>query len=366
MSRIAPSGFPRLSILFASLAIGPALSGCSNVPKLAQFLFVKPNYQVVQGGAVDLSQGYIARATELEADKRFDEASIWWARAVGAAPKRADAHHGLGLCLAQAGRIKEGTVALREAAALAPNNARILNNLGQALKMQGDRAEAVALFRAALKADPGHAQARYNLASLEDPGMSLAVASTPAPTAPAAPSKEPGAMAVLQPTATMAAATPTASLAVEREQVSAAAMSSATQAKPESKIIVTAMTSEALQGKVPAASAMSLNLASLTVEVFNGNGIRGAAKGLSTALAKHGVQAHRLANATRYNTVNTRIVYMPGKAAEARELAALLPTHVEVLEANATQRAKMRADVRIVLGRNLPLQSKPTSAPMMG
>lgn len=55
----------------------------------------------------------------------------------------------------------------------------------------------------------------------------------------------------------------------------------------------------------------------------------------------------------RYDVAHTRIVYRPGKAAEARALAKLLPTSSELQEAAPNQLQAMRADVRVVLGHNL-------------
>ena len=98
---------------------------------------------------------------------------------------------------------------------------------------------------------------------------------------------------------------------------------------------------------------MSVTLTGLTVEVFNGNGVAGAARGLRVALAKQGLKADRVANMVKYDVANTRIVYRPGKAAEARALAKLMPTHSELQEASPSQLQDMRADVRVVLGHNL-------------
>ncbi len=345
---------PKFSPSCGTILIGLALSGCAHNPMGPQALQVKPNYQVKQGGQVDLSYGYIVRAREAEAESQLEQAAIWWARAVGAAPGRADAHHGLGLCLARLGRLPEGVSSLREASSLAPRDARILNNLGNALKLQGERDEAVAMFKAALQADPTHAQARYNLAMLTQPAMSMAVAQ-------AEPHEAVNTVtAAAEPAAPQMALRLTTVLGVQQTpnvaplpQVTTTASVEPLQLKGADNIKVVPLTSVALNDQAVPASSMSITLTGLTVEVFNGNGVAGAAKGLSQTLAKHGVQASRIANMTRYDTVNTRVLYRPGKATEARQLARLLPSHSELVEATPAQVQAMRADVRVVLGHNV-------------
>lgn len=337
----------KLSVSYTAVLIGLALTGCANAPKGQQALTIKPAYTIEHGGAVDVSYGYIVRAREAETDGQLEQASIWWARAVGAAPGRADTHHGLGLCLARMGRLKEGVASLREATKLAPQDARILNNLGHALKLQGDRDEAIALFREALQADPEHAQARFNLAVLEHPDLSMAVANLPSP----APAPAPAPSHKAAPAYTVALGVQQQPNTPAMAQISTGG--DGTQVTQTDNIKTVPLSSVALNDRAAPVSGMSITLTGLTVEVFNGNGVAGAAKGLSQTLAKHGVQASRIANMTRYDTVNTRVLYRPGKATEARQLARLLPSHSELVEATPAQVQAMRADVRVVLGHNV-------------
>jgi hypothetical protein len=341
---------PRLTLTHTALVIGLALAGCASHPLAPTALNVRPTYAVHNGGQVDLSYGYVARAREMEAEHRLDQAAIWWARAIGAAPQRADAHHGLGLCLARMGRLGEGIASLREAAALAPDDPRILNNLGHALKLQGEPQEAATMFEAALRADPHYELARYNLAMLQDKGLSMALLSAPAPAAErTAPSDD---------TPPRLALSLTPSLSVQRSpnvaalsQVSTADAPAALKADTTLKVVP--LTAVALNEPAPAASQMSVTLTGVTVEVFNGNGVAGAARDVRDALAQHGLKTGRIANMARYDVPNTRIVYRPGKAAQARALARLLHTSAELAQASATQESGMRADVRVVLGRDL-------------
>lgn len=345
------------SLVAASLAV--SLTGCANAPGSVGKLAVKPAYNIAHGGQVDLSYGYIARAREMEMDDQLAQAALWWSRAISVSPQRADAHQGLGLCLARQGRLQEGIASLRTAASLAPQNARILNNLGHALKLNGQREEAQAMFEAALKADPNHAQARYNLAMLQQPGWSMALA----PTDNTAPSRPPVVVAL----AATPAPTSGPAIRVQQQPNVAALTQVAATSSVESvplrtdmnlrvavlQPVVTVPVAVAATVAPPTDTPPVVTLSSVTVEVFNGNGVSGAAKGLRSALLKQGVQAKRVANMSKYDTHTTRLVYKPGQSLAARQLAKLLPVSSELVEANAEQQKGMRADVRVVLGQNL-------------
>lgn len=325
----------------ATLLIGLlTLAGCSTsppAPPTSHALAVKPQLHIDHGGAVDLASGYMVQARQLESQGLLEDATRWWAQAAERAPRQAEIQHGLGLCLARQGRLPESVEALRAAATLAPDDARILNNLGQALKLLGQQTEALALFRAALQADPQHAQARYNLVMLERPDLSMALSATS--------------------TASAATATPLTTLLTVQQAPNrpplpllTASPNTTSPVDGTSKLAVIPLNSLAAHDAGVVASKMSVTLTGLTVEVFNGNGITGAAKGLSRTLAQHGVQANRIANMARYDIATTRIIYRPGKIDQAQQLARLLPTHVELSEASPQQQPDMRADVRVVLG----------------
>lgn len=333
---------PRFRTLSVIVLTGLVTAGCVQAPPKPLALQVRPAYQVGHGGQVDLSYGYIVRAREMEADQRLEEAVIWWARAVGSAPTRADAHHGLGICLTRLGRRQEGLTALRQAVALAPGNARFLNNLGHALKLAGSPDEAAALFRAALQADPEHAQARINLALLQHPGLSLAV--TPRV------GTSPGARF---PAATVKLIVQQSPNVPALQHARPGAIPALTTPDPVVHLAGPTVT----PGQPGVASTLSITLSGVTVEVFNGNGVPGAARGLRQALIKQGVQAHRVANMGHYTTHTTRIVYKPGQAQVARALARLLPASSELVEADARLQPTMRAELRIVMGRNIALRT---------
>lgn len=358
LTRPKPSSLPSPlatgSWVAASLAV--SLSGCANAPGSMGKLAVKPAYNIAHGGQVDLSYGYIARAREMEMDDQLAQAAVWWSRAIGVSPQRADAHQGLGLCLARQGRLQEGIASLKTAASLAPQNARILNNLGHALKLNGQREEALAMFEAALKADPNHAQARYNLAMLQQPTWSMALAAKDGAAPVSAPAPVPAPAIRIQqqpnvaPLTQMAATSSIESVPLRTDMNLRVAVLQPVVPAP---VVAVAAAASASAMAPPTSTPPVVALSSVTVEVFNGNGVSGAAKGLRSALLKQGVQAKRVANMSRYDTHTTRLVYKPGQSLAARQLAKLLPVSSELVEADADQQKGMRADVRVVLGQNL-------------
>ncbi|WP_407278924.1 LytR C-terminal domain-containing protein [Aromatoleum evansii] len=85
-------------------------------------------------------------------------------------------------------------------------------------------------------------------------------------------------------------------------------------------------------------------------EISNGHGGEGLARRLAGLLGQQGFARPRLTNQTPYNQVSSVIQYRDGYRASAEAFAALLPFQPELLPA-AT--AGLRADVRLVLGRDL-------------
>lgn len=339
------------------LTCGAALlmAGCSHAPTQQALtqphpLRVKPAYSVTDGGQVDRSYGYIARARELEQDSQLAAALSWWRKAVESAPQRADAHQGLGLCLARMGQLEEGVAALRSAQQLRPHDPVILNNLGFALKLVGQTQEAEArqLFERALALDPAYDRARYNLAQLTAPGMSLRL-TPPAPTLAQDAPRSRG-LVVIQSTPNVP------ELALQTAPATPVAVALVGKPVPDKLVPhLQAPLPQAPDTQVadaPLSLTPAVTLSGVAVEVFNGNGVAGAARHLKRTLAQQGVTAQRVANLPGFNTPVTRVVYAPGHAAEARKLARLLKVSAELAQATPQEARGMRAELRVVLGRN--------------
>jgi choline-sulfatase len=76
----------------------------------------------------------------------------------------ADAHLGLGMCQAAAGRVDAAYATLREAERAEPDNPVVLANMGIVLSDGGRHAQAIPLLQRALAIDPAFDEARFNLA----------------------------------------------------------------------------------------------------------------------------------------------------------------------------------------------------------
>ena len=116
------------------------------------------------GGAstnLDNAEGLAARALGQTA-----QAIAAFQAALEIEPGFAEARANLGLCLVDAGRVREGAAECRRAAAEAPHSATAFTNLGVALSALGDAKGAEAACRTAVANAPHALEARRNLARL--------------------------------------------------------------------------------------------------------------------------------------------------------------------------------------------------------
>jgi len=87
------------------------------------------------------------------------------------------------------------------------------------------------------------------------------------------------------------------------------------------------------------------------LEVSNGMGATGMAARVEGWLSRRGLPRARLTNQPAYDVVRTRVDYAAGQAAAARCLALALPAGVTTA---LSERAGLRGDVRLVVGRDWP------------
>lgn len=108
----------------------------------------------------------------------------------------------------------------------------------------------------------------------------------------------------------------------------------------------------------PATAAAAVDAASVLdgvrVEIINGNGLVGAAGALRNWLGEQGVKTARLANLPPYDMARTIVVYSPGHAAQAMELARRLPLQSLVRAAPAQS---IRSGLRVVIGHDLRISA---------
>ena len=347
-------GLPSGKCLLTALALGAVLAGCSHAPP--QNWRVEPVLRVAGSDGEAAAQGYRALARQYEGEGRMAQADQAHRRAAQAAPADAPSLHALGVQLARRGEWSQGIAALRLANQLAPGQARLLNDLGYALQLSGQSDQAQAMYEAALQIDPRYDRARNNL---------LRLAKAP-PVEPAA--RE---MAAVQPQAAVAAQG-----AVDAQIAWPTAASTAVPLQLQTQPNLPAMAQLAAQealvhgGGDPAAAPLadaadavdrvdidvtqparpSTPLADVRIEILNGNGLIGAGGALRSWLSDQGVTTVRLANLQPYNMARTVVLYRPGHATQALELARRLPLPSEVL---AVPDQSIRGDLRVILGHDL-------------
>ena len=314
----------RLTLL--SVGASAVLLGCASLPSAPWR--VEPNYRV-QDSSASAAQGWLALAQQHEGEARPAQAIAAYQKAALAAPGDAEVHNALGVALARQGQFAPAVLALRRAVVLAPQRAQLLNNLGYALLLDSRAAEARAIFQLTLAMEPQHAQAGRNLAYADQQlGATRLAAVVPAAAAPVQ-AQAPADVAATP--ATSAVAAMPAAAATPAALPSTAPLLAQAQAQAQ-------------------APAWPVSLDGVSVEVINGNGIGGSASRLRGWLQQRGISVGRLANLLPYNSLQTQVLYRPGKAEQARSMALRLPVVAHVLPAPA---GSTRADLRVLIGRDV-------------
>lgn len=365
-----------------------------------------------------------------QGQNRHERAELAFRRALQLDDHHAEAHNALGATLAAQGRLDEAAQAFLAGVNAAPRAAHIRSNLGRVYLLQGRRDEAIAMLQEALSLDPANRGARENLALAQAPGGAQSgvaraePAATPAPLAPkpaaaavanaatveagggitiitavplgdaratvqeVAANAPPVALQAVAPQhdapalVVLAAASPETPRQVDIGRITpvdvtrvtdlpsrmtppavapeAAAMAAAA-VEPTAPLQTAAITPEA--GAVPAAGGSSR--ARFRLEVANGNGITGLARRVSRSLEAYGFPLGRLTNQKPYQQAVTQIQYRAGFEQQAQTLGASFPQRSVVI---ARGDMDARADVRIVLGHDLPrdfaLNLDPAAAPL--
>lgn len=347
--------------------------------------------------ALDASfaEAHNALGTIHAARGRYNEAMAAFNAAVAAAPNAAHLYNNVGYLNLLLGRYGDAVAAFSRATALDPSNAKARNNLEIALARYGLPVKtAAAPERAASQPVPSAPEPRVVVVA----APREAVAPMPAPqavpvTAPetvsvAAPANAPVPVkasvpvervaardSVDMPPAPRAEANPSPAFArvaapnphavkvviAQNPAVPAAEVRAvAPSARPGVKPSVEAPARVAApQVKMPAVTAGAVVAVAaprdrpFAVEVSNGNGVRGFAARIGALLADRGEPQARLTNQRPFNQAKTVIYYRKGYLFEAARLGRYLQAvhgQVAVVE---TRNPALRADVRVVLGRDL-------------
>lgn len=353
--RLAPTPVPRpaakrrngLARGAIASAVLTAAAGCAMFePGGAKPWKVEPVFNVTHSG--QSSQAYYALGQYFDGSMAWDKAIDAYRKAVAADAGNIEAYGALGVALAQAGRLADAEVTLRQAVALAPDLLRVRNNLGYVLLLAGKPEEAVVVLKAVVDRDGGNAIAMANLNSAMARSTGAVMASNEprqaaVPTVAAAPVHvEPAA----PPTSLRVGYTPTVAALEERVARVATADRPAAPVTPAAPATPPTPSPSAQPAVVAATQAVP---PASRVEVSNGNGVAGMAARVGRWLAAHGMPTGRLSNRQPFTQRYTVVQYRVGQEDAAQHIARLLPASAK---AESRPTPGLRSDVRVVLGRD--------------
>lgn len=371
-----------------------ALMGCAAVPtpQPVQALNFAPVLRM--DGGTWTADGAYAAAKEALKQGRTHEALALFERAAIMRPRWDDAVNGQVVALARLDRTAEAIQIASLAVAAGASASELQGNLGLLLLRSGRADEAWASLERAARLDPANgtwaaALARRPttdtvVAAQAEPVAAVAAApaaTAPPVVAPAATALEPQvqtAVAVVPvnapvtalvpapvPGAVIVAAPPRPSPAREPLRAATVAVASPQLRWDLSQPQVMALTTEprapvAVAAQTPADAPKPLQLADaslstpklkFTIEVSNGAGQAGLAKGTAQALRGKGVQPWRITNHQNFNLAQTEVQYRQADdAPAARQLARKLGVTVALVQ-NANLHASI--NLRVVLGKDL-------------
>nr|WP_297381958.1 LytR C-terminal domain-containing protein [uncultured Roseateles sp.] len=325
----------RRAVALGQAASALTLAGCALWPPAAppRAYQVAPVYRV--DDTPQAVQAYLAAGRYFEGSRDWPRAAQSYRKATERDASSEAAWDGLGRTLASAGRLDEAEAALRQAVALAPQRARAHNNLAYVLLLKDQPAPALAALDEALALDPSHALARAN----RDEAMTRLAATRPATTTTTA-------------TATATAIVMSPPPALDTAPIPAPIPALDTAPIPATRLPTTELSTIAAAASLGQALSPPGGCAPpKRLEVSNGMGANGMAARVEGWLSQRGLPRARLTNQPAYDVVRTRVDYAAGQAAAARCVALALPAGVTTA---LSERAGLRGDVRLVVGRDWP------------
>lgn len=311
-----------LKMLAASLL----LTSCAQTSPRPQTFTVQALEGVRHG--YDQAEAHYELGRYYHGQRRYAQAIAAYRKALTIEPGRRDAEVGLGVAYAETGDLTRARERMERIVALHPQSSDAHNNLGFVLHLSGDYPAATRAYKQALRLEGGHQKARQNLVvAMEKLGLAEQIARSELP-----------------PVSTrerQAAESPAETRWVE-VSYGVYALQRNAAVPVESELGVT------LPG-LPAATGRN-RIADGSLEVANGNGVRGMGAAVARYLSDKGLRPSRVTNQKPFGERVTRIEYRPGSAAEAAAIGTLLPHAVEQ-RVSKNLRADIR--VRVVLGRDI-------------
>lgn len=397
----APGSFQALAVtLGIASIIGSLASGCAYNKDSAASV-ASPSIQsigLITKGA-DTAEAFYELGKYYYWQNRLAQAQVAFEHALQLRPGNVDIMNALGAIRDRLGEYAAAQLLYREALAKDPRQAHIWANYGYSLLLEGRPKEAEGPLETAVSLDASDFQAQRNLAlAKEDIRLASSTAQKPVQntafsvhTPPIIPdeSKRPGyisvkevhasaqqgivqsvvtpaatklatgntaiaqPVAVVQPSGympanavimTIASITPAHRQNMLKPLVHAVVVpsqgSSSDTPKQSHPVAALAATEHPAAHRVPA-------LDNARIEISNGNGITGMARGMRTMLSSQGVNVTRVTNAKPFNVVRTMIICPVNHQESANTIAMLLPVKPTIVVGSVAHR---NVDVRVMLG----------------
>lgn len=321
----------------SSLLIGAlCMSACAmQQPKQEDTLQIESLMRVTGANAKAASMYQLGRY--YQGQNRYALAIEAYQKSLLADANYAEAHNGLGVVYSRQANYEQAITSFSQALNLAPQADHIHNNLGYAQYLKGDYVAAIGSFEQALEFNPNNHKAAKNLALAQQKlGMPLMTATLNGNNAPTKP--EALEMKAAQPAAygveVSGPITRIDQPALEIKQVAPAVF-------------------ELKRYEVVSQAAQSNNAAFGKIEVSNGNGVRGMARGVGGYLKRHGFTPSRFTNHKPFNIEKTQVHYRGGYQTQAKALQQKIPG-----EPALVQRDDLRPgiNVKVLLGQDLATQ----------
>lgn len=277
-----------------------------------------------------------------QGQNRYELAIAAYQKSLLADANYAEAHNGLGVVYSRQAHYEQAIASFSQALNIVPQADHIHNNLGYAHYLKGDYVAAISAFEQALEFNPNNQKAAKNLAMAQQklgmPVMSAALNSNATSAKSEALPAEAQEMKALQP----------ASHGVEVSGQITRADRPALEIKQLAPAVFELRRYEAVAQVV-----QPDNTAFGKIEVSNGNGVQGMARGVGVYLKRSGFTAVRLNNHKPFNIEKTQVQYRSGYQTQAQALQQTIPG-----EPALVQRDDLRPgiNVKVLLGQDLATQ----------
>jgi len=375
------------------------MAGCSSMQSSKDMaLEIRPVQETTHGLSKVKALYQLGRY--YQGQMRYELALESYRQALALQPQDTDVLTAIGVVHASLGQHDEALQAFKTAATLQPDSPQMLNNLGYIHWLRKDKQQSVAAYRQALRLDPMNERTRQNLRmamgdAVNQPraiAMAAEEEKIERPDSPASYTMRTASNAValrevspqvyelalparmlpatvqeVVPVVALAATTNDSAIPQDKpanvqKAVRPPAASTEIPSMPPGgsatgkSAVVSTAARQAPQSKPQDGAGIAVKAAVVpivaepaSIEVLNGNGVKGIANQLARNLSGQGHAIASVGNYRHHNEARTRVEYAPGYAEQARELSSVLPSTTRLSVSNAMQGD---AKIRLVIGKD--------------